>query len=151
MYSSLYSLLSSTAWIFGLSRHPLGSTVRLRLRKSISGFYFQTIRKLFNNDFQYHSKGIYSEEWYILIKKGFFSSYKEFYIDLLSHRLAGRPFRSSPQGLTWRGNTGESSREGGLGPPPATHIKKPAKKAQFYWRGQTDTQDASAKSMPSVA
>ena len=29
---------------------------------------------------------------------------------LLSRRPAGRPIRSSPQGLAWRGNTGESSR-----------------------------------------
>ena len=36
------------------------STVRLRFRKSISGHHFQTIRKLANNDFQYHREVIYS-------------------------------------------------------------------------------------------
>ena len=43
----------------------------------------------------------------------------------MSCRPAGQPIRSSPQGLTWRGNTGESSRQGGLGPPPATTISTP--------------------------
>ena len=36
------------------------STVRLRFRKSISGHNFQTIRKLANNDFQYHREVIYN-------------------------------------------------------------------------------------------
>ena len=38
----------------------VGSTVRLRFRKSISGHHFQTIRKLAIIDFQYHREVIYS-------------------------------------------------------------------------------------------
>ena len=38
----------------------IGNTVRLRFRKSISGHHFQTIRKLANNDFQYHRGFIHS-------------------------------------------------------------------------------------------
>ena len=36
------------------------STVRLRFRKCISGHHFHTIRKLANNDFQYHKEVIYN-------------------------------------------------------------------------------------------
>ena len=43
----------------------------------------------------------------------------------VARRPAGRPFLSSPQGLTWRGNTGESSRLGSLGLPPTTTTTTP--------------------------
>ena len=34
----------------------VGSIVRLRFRKSISGHHFQTIGKLVSDDFDYHTK-----------------------------------------------------------------------------------------------
>ena len=64
----------------------LWSTVRLRLKKSISGHHFQIIRKLANNDFQYQREGFYSIQQYILTTKKK-SSFKEFYIDLWSFLL----------------------------------------------------------------
>ena len=48
------------------------STVRVRFRKCISGYHYQTIRKLANTDFQYHRGVIYSIYKYILTKKLFF-------------------------------------------------------------------------------
>ena len=38
----------------------LGSNVRLRFRKSISGHHYQTIRKFANNGFQYHREVNYN-------------------------------------------------------------------------------------------
>ena len=38
----------------------IGSTVRLRFRKSISGHHFQTIGKLASNDFNYHAEVVNS-------------------------------------------------------------------------------------------
>ena len=46
------------------------------LGKSVSGYNFQTIRKLANNDFKYHREIIYSIEQYILTQKMCFSSCK---------------------------------------------------------------------------
>ena len=52
--------LSCPSWP-PLSLHiSLGSTVRLRFRKSISGHHFQNTRKFANNDFQYHRDVIYT-------------------------------------------------------------------------------------------
>ena len=72
----------------------------------------------------------------------------------------GRPFCRSPQGLAWRGNTGESSRQGGLGPPPATTNtippeadhphKENGKEGPNYWTSYTDTKDASARGYPKL-
>ena len=41
---------------FYIANCRLGSTVRLRFRKSISGHHFQTIGKLASNDFNYHTE-----------------------------------------------------------------------------------------------
>ena len=78
----------------------------------------------------------------------------------MSRQPAGRPIRISPQGLTWRGNTGESSHEGGLGLPPATTATTPQEgghprqtsqqKGPNKWRGFTDTQDTNSRGIPQM-
>ena len=63
---------------FLVSTFLVASTVRLRFRKSISGHYFQTIRKLANNDFQYYREGFYNIQQYILAKRSIFSHVRSF-------------------------------------------------------------------------
>ena len=49
---------------FWFSVVTLGSNVRLRFRKSISGHHFQTIGKLASNDFDYHTQAVNSTRRY---------------------------------------------------------------------------------------
>ena len=48
---------------------------QVEVQESISGYHFQTIGKLANNDFEYHIEVIYSIEQYILTKNVCFFPY----------------------------------------------------------------------------
>ena len=90
------------------------STKAFKNTKNLSsqyiGFYYHSLMILFSSMLQ----------TYLL------DSSLEFFLDIITVTPpGGRPFRSSPQGLAWRGNTGESSRQGSLGPPPATTTTTP--------------------------
>ena len=55
-YGTYYYLFA----LKGSKHNSLGSTVRLRTRKSILGHRFQNTRKFDNKDLQYHRDVIYS-------------------------------------------------------------------------------------------